>query len=209
MLSSLNLFSQDSIFYHLAIYKKNMLERKMEKEFRIKLYDPLKKMKKLLKFMEKINTIFKPFSPCKKGCSKCCYIDVAISRLEVSLIERYLLPKKYNTIIKNTDNINTIFVKETEKGEVFGKMSNGEKCPFLKNDRCFIYKIRPYFCRRYFLVFEKDNRKCGYNDNFATTLYNPVTDKEYFKLVTYNIDKNNIITPNQELFEIRDCFHEA
>ena len=43
-----------------------------------------------LKYTNEINKIFKNNIPCKIGCSKCCFIHIAISELEVGLIKEYI-----------------------------------------------------------------------------------------------------------------------
>jgi Fe-S-cluster containining protein len=166
-------------------------------------------MKKLLKYTDKMIDIFKQFSPCKKGCSNCCYIDVAVSNTEISLIEKFINKKKWNTRIKRNENtIKTIFVREIESGKKFGELSYGKKCPFLRNNECCVYCVRPYFCRKY-IIFEKDNKKCGYNNENAYLLNSPITEEVYKKIIKYDTNRDYIPDFNQELFEIRDVFNEG
>lgn len=207
MLPLLKIFSKSFNFNH-AEQQKIKLEEKIKKEFSVIKGKPLKNMRKLLKYTDKINAYFKLFSPCKKGCSKCCFIDVAVSSMEISMIEKYLAQKRYNVIKRNETIINSILKRE-KNGEIFGRMCKGEKCIFLRNDKCFIYTVRPYFCRSYLLIEEKDDSKCGYKDNIAKTLDKRITCKAYEKIVMYSSNMGDIIHINQELFEIRDCFHEV
>jgi len=193
--------------FYKAIQKKEKLEQKFEKENDFVNGKPIINMMKLFKFIKKINTIFKPFSPCKKNCSKCCNIDVAVSGMELDLIEKYLATKKNKTIVRKTENVVNIFIKEVGE-ERFGKMCKGEKCPFLKKDKCSIYKVRPYFCREY-MVFEKDNRKCGYNDEWVNQLGPLMKNGFYYRKILQNTYKINEIFLNQALYEIRDCFYKV
>jgi hypothetical protein len=189
--------------------KKDILEQKIYKVFSILRGKPSNNMKKLLNYIDKIINIFRPFIPCKEKCPNCCFIDVLISRIEISLIEKYINKKKKLINIKRNENVvKTIFEKEREKGMIFGELSGGKKCPFLNNnDECCIYYVRPYNCRKY-VVFEKDNKKCGYNENNALQLKSELTDRLYKEIILYGLNKSNISNLYQELFEIRDCFYE-
>jgi len=190
--------------------QKDILEQKIYKVFSILRDKPSNNMKKLLNYIDKIINIFRPFIPCKEKCPNCCFIDVPISRIEISLIEKYINKKKKLINIKRNENVvKTIFEKERENGINFGKLSGGKKCPFLNNkNECCIYCVRPYNCRKY-IVFEKDNKKCGYNENIALQFKSLITDTIYNKIISYDTNRDYIFNLYQELFEIRDCFYEV
>ncbi|MCL2174503.1 MAG: YkgJ family cysteine cluster protein [Treponema sp.] len=191
---------------HSPLFKKikekiNKLEQKLEKDINIKNRNSLKSLEKLYKHMNKIESIIKPFTPCNIRCSNCCKIDVSVSYLEIHLIEKYLLEKKINVITRKIDNISSIFSKEKE-GKVIGYMCSGKDCPFLENEKCIIYEVRPYYCRE-FMVFEDNNEKCGYNDKETRQLNQFLKRELYDNIITQN---RNITEKNQISFEIRDCF---
>jgi Fe-S-cluster containining protein len=194
------------VLFYISVYILKKLEQKLEKVINSKYFNQVENYEELIKHMEKVIKIFKLFAPCKKRCPNCCKMDVAISELEIIFIDNYLAEKKNNKIIRKTENIVNIYKKEMN-GEIFGKMCNGEKCPFLEDDECSIYSKRPYFCREY-MVFEKNNKKCGYNDEWADQLGSLINRKAYFKIITQNKDTKNIVHESQVLFEIRDCFYE-
>ena len=181
------------------------LEQKLEKNIDAENGNPLINLEKLYKHMEKIVAIAKPFTPCVKKCPECCKIDVSLSEWEIHLIEKYLIKNKIKTITKIKENITTIFENEM-KGNFLGYQCGGKECPFLIDERCIIYKVRPYFCREY-MVLEDNNKKCGYNDNFAIQLSQFIKRDIYFNIITQN--NNNPVYNNKISFEIRDCFSKA
>jgi len=90
--------------------------------------NPMSKLNYLYNFMADLYKPFQHLTPCKSGCSHCCYIKIDVSSLEILNIK------------KNAKSI----VKNIPKGKKIG-----ESCPFLKNDSCSIYKYRPFTCRRH------------------------------------------------------------
>lgn len=75
---------------------------------------------------------------CKKGCSNCCktHQDIPVYPLELVGIYWY--------VIEKVDKDTRVKLKEqlrTYKGEV--------RCPFLVDDFCAIYEVRPISCRQF------------------------------------------------------------
>jgi Fe-S-cluster containining protein len=96
---------------------------------------------KLLTLYDFMAEIFKPFqhlTPCKSKCSYCCNIRVDVSELEMSIIKKS--SKKQ--------------MKDASRGRAIG-----EPCPFLKNNMCSIYDVRPFVCRMH-QVFTPTNELC-------------------------------------------------
>ena len=81
------------------------------------------------------------FTPCKKGCSYCCYYNIHISEIEILYIEKN---KK---------------IKRKKKFESSGEL-HGYPCPFLQKDKCFIYDCRPLSCRKH-ITLAKDSSFCA------------------------------------------------
>ena len=93
-----------------------------------------KKLEQLYIFLDDIFSFFGKFTPCRKGCSYCCYIEISISSIEAEYIENKLR-------IKQAPNL--------DRKEFFGT-----PCPFLNNNACSIYKYRPFVCRRHHALFD-------------------------------------------------------
>lgn len=86
--------------------------------------DNNKKLKIIYDFLDLYNKFVDTFSVCHNGCSACCKIGVQITKLEAQYIQdntEYLISNNY-------------FNKKWD-------------CPFLVNDSCSIYNIRPFSCR--------------------------------------------------------------
>ena len=86
---------------------------------------------------------------CKQGCTFCCSQAVLASNHEILLIWQYLDEHVPIQVL------NGIKARTFSKDEVTGKMSAMEflhynhPCPFLSNDACLIYPVRPMACRCY------------------------------------------------------------
>lgn len=92
--------------------------------------NPQTKLRSLFDFMSKLYDVVNKFTPCKKGCTSCCYYPVSISDVEIKLIERETGRKRSKvTTVANT--------------------YQGLACPFLQNNACSIYDHRPFVCRRH------------------------------------------------------------
>jgi uncharacterized protein len=82
---------------------------------------------------------------CARGCSHCCYIAVKITRPEAELIgERVGIAP---TDVRNSQSRDP------------KSFSRATPCPFLKNEECSIYEVRPFECRVNF-NFDRDSYWC-------------------------------------------------
>jgi uncharacterized protein len=136
----------------------NKMREKFKKEegeisYELKKGSIIPIMKKFLLFVDELNSIYKTYSPCRKGCSFCCDIPLAISDLEAIIIKEYLEKNhiaynKLNPINKKQEN--------DKKDGLIGKEYEGIKCPFLKDNSCSIYSARPYNCRKYIAIGDNE-----------------------------------------------------
>jgi len=96
---------------------------------------------------------------CKKGCASCCTQNVSITAVEGELIHRYIreqgreeefagkLQKKGTT--RRPEITTNGFAASCLDGKDIEPDSYGshEVCPFLEEDCCSIYEVRPFSCR--------------------------------------------------------------
>jgi len=179
------------------------LEREIEETFKIIKGKPLDVYKKFINLTDQFNDIYKKYSPCKKGCSGCCKIAVLISEMEKNQIKYFL--------DKVNEAKNYIYIqyptKPIIKDGITGGNYSGINCPFLENDECKIYPVRPYKCRSFISADDKCisiYKKLSDGDNerltVVTHIYSSII---YEKIIEYYYFKKN---KNIELYELRDCF---
>jgi Fe-S-cluster containining protein len=141
---------------------------------------PLVKLERLYNFMDELYSFVAKYTPCKKGCSHCCYTKVEISAIEAEYIEKSL------GIKQNLHPIASTYF--------------GTPCPFLKDNSCSIYEYRPFVCRKHVVLF--DNPKWCEID--ICNLY------FFPKIVFTEVDEcHNLITLNNEhvqSYDIRQLF---
>jgi Fe-S-cluster containining protein len=106
-------------------------------------------------------------SNCKKGCSRCCYVDLSVFQVEADYIVNWF--NKLDSI----DKKQLIHKWQTEKQhkQLNFNQELTEACVFLKQEECTIYKARPLICRTQGLAlnFEIDKQAfvdiCPLNEN--------------------------------------------
>lgn len=87
------------------------------------------KLHDLYGFMEELFVYVSKITPCKQGCSYCCHIPVSVSALELE----YMKTRGKNFLAQIGPS----------------PSDSNNACPFLSNETCSIYEIRPFFCRRH------------------------------------------------------------
>jgi len=94
---------------------------------------------------------------CKSSCYYCCTYPVPVGILELKYIVGKLnqMPRDKQKIIQNTIDIafKSLDVSQNELVEATksGKIQNYRAiCPFLYNQNCIIYNLRPTNCRTHF-----------------------------------------------------------
>jgi|HubBroStandDraft_2_1064218.scaffolds.fasta_scaffold193575_2 Fe-S-cluster containining protein len=95
---------------------------------------PRQKLIMLRDLSDQVMKEIAPNSPCQKGCSHCCHMATTISRHEAEEIGKRVnrTPKKVTALLNREAQI---------------KRFSGKPCPFLKDNACSIYDIRPIACR--------------------------------------------------------------
>jgi Fe-S-cluster containining protein len=91
-----------------------------------------------------------PVKPaCKSGCAYCCHYKVEVRAPEIFLIKEHL--QHHFT----TTSIHTILAEAEANAQLIKTLtpeqhlSTNIKCPFLKDNSCSIYTVRPFKCRNF------------------------------------------------------------
>lgn len=102
------------------------------------------KLGKLYRFIADATKDVGPYVACGKGCSACCKMNVSVTSTEAERLA-------------------------SVSGKRMAKVSNrvshpvghfgGMPCPFLVNDTCSVYNVRPYACRAHF-SFDTSSHWC-------------------------------------------------
>lgn len=93
------------------------------------------RLKKITDVMDEVAKVREPHVVCKAGCSACCHMQVEMTDVEAERISRatgtrsqMLAPGRHTTPVEKLGRKDT-------------------PCPFLKNNQCSIYDVRPVMCR--------------------------------------------------------------
>lgn len=96
---------------------------------------------------------------CKKGCAACCTQNVIMTAVEGDLIHRFIREQgkmewfaarlQEKTATRRPEMTTNGFAKSCFNGEDVDPDSYGssEQCPFLEENCCAIYEVRPFSCR--------------------------------------------------------------
>lgn len=84
-------------------------------------------------FFDKIAQKYSSEMKCKAGCSKCCYTDISVFRVESERINEWFLFQDVS--------------KQKELKDLWATKNEPGACCFLYEDKCSIYESRPVICR--------------------------------------------------------------
>ncbi|MCB9480848.1 MAG: YkgJ family cysteine cluster protein [Desulfobacteraceae bacterium] len=138
---------------------------------------------------------------CKKGCDKCCTINIAATSLEAELImnkigqtlkkklENYLEHERFmpKTTINAIANISMTDLDIPEEYIPFTEV----KCPFLFENECMIYDIRPLACRVQLSFADCSKTEISEIDERTMSINNIF--QQYTELLDYDGLSGNII----------------
>jgi Fe-S-cluster containining protein len=129
---------------------------------------------KIKDIYKEVDTAIGKFSSvCSKGCSHCCHQNITIVDVEGITISNYIdtMPSTLREQIKNNVmnwvklfKANTPDRVLTEADVIeFEKVAATKRiaCPFLINDACSIYEVRPITCRTH--IVENSPEECNRN----------------------------------------------
>ncbi|MES2824161.1 MAG: YkgJ family cysteine cluster protein [Pseudomonadota bacterium] len=138
----------DDVFNEAAIaeYEKATQQLDTEKTTQAALRKSLQRYDNLIaKSVEE--SVVKP--ACKAGCAYCCYYKVEVRAAEMFLIKDYLLNNCHESHIKKvlTDAKSNAAIIKTLTHEQH--LTTNIKCPFLIENKCSVYQVRPFKCRNF------------------------------------------------------------
>lgn len=125
---------------------------------------------RLYEIIDEISTMVEPTATCKRGCSHCCYQSVIITSWEAAKIAKFTRRK---FAMPNLDS--------AEKKDELIERYAGKPCPFLSNNECTIYDVRPSMCRTHFSLAD-DNSACDIISRPGDRV--PYFDLESLKTIT-------------------------
>jgi Fe-S-cluster containining protein len=88
------------------------------------------KLKQLFKLTDELTSKLSSITSCKSGCGNCCHINVSITEHEAKILADYT-----GSELENSSSL----VRPD---------FHGSPCPFLSNEKCSVYLVRPFVCRR-------------------------------------------------------------
>lgn len=117
-----------------------------------------KKYFRLVEIQEKASSIIEPNTPCKSGCSSCCYMAVPITTFEADRIAEYVgrIPTKQSYLPSYLDRDGTHARLMYNADRRFMRVP----CTFLGMEGdCTIYPVRPMPCRTHHVI-EDNSEHC-------------------------------------------------
>jgi len=110
---------------------------------------------RLLEITDKLTAMGTPLAPCKKGCAHCCYQSIVISSWEAAQIAKVTGKK-----IASFEGLNP----ENHTREELIEEYRDKACPFLADNECSIYTVRPFICRTHISMAD-DPFPCDIKNN--------------------------------------------
>ncbi len=135
-------FSKENYHKIIAALPEALIEKEAHflEKFKASQVGPMKRLEMIYEITDKLFSNVYKFTPCKKGCSHCCYYNIDISEAEIAYIEKNTGQKRFKRIKS-------------------WKEFHGISCPFLQKNQCVIYDYRPFSCRKH-ITLAKDSYLC-------------------------------------------------
>ncbi len=111
------------------------------------------KYEQSVRLLDELVAYYAPVSPCKRGCAFCCHQAVSIFKIEAERIAKYSKRQMQKPpgfdFLTYTRNEHSKYIEKYE----------GKACPFLRNNECSVYEVRPLACRGH-LSLDNDALNC-------------------------------------------------
>lgn len=202
-------FYNGNFLYENVSLTMNLLETIKKILLKLKSYDSIDE-EFGLELIEELYTAYDPAirqlqknAPCQKGCTACCFQDVALHKIEVKRIRRYMDKK-----IKKNIRLNLKEKKAREEipSSLWTDRKNSmEPCPFINTTKgeCSIYSVRPFKCKSHFVAS---------SPNFCNEIEGNITwydDDRYIKLTQLVIILiNKLVYDDVHPTRIRNFYQE-
>lgn len=86
---------------------------------------------------------------CRAKCSYCCYYKVEARAVEVLAVQQYVMSKFKPEQIRQIIEQATRNVEEAKNLTHTEHLATNQRCPFLIDDQCAVYHVRPSKCRNF------------------------------------------------------------
>ncbi|EEM01699.1 SEC-C domain-containing protein [Bacillus pseudomycoides] len=150
-------FYNGNFLYENVSLTINLLETIKKILLKLKSYDSIDE-EFGLELIEELYAVYDPAirqlqknAPCQKGCTACCFQDVALQKIEVQRIRRYMDKKIKKNIRHNLKEKKAR--KEIPSSLWTDRKNSIEPCPFINitKGECSIYSVRPFKCKSHFV----------------------------------------------------------
>lgn len=105
---------------------------------------PEAKIVQIFQLIDEFSAAAAPYAACKSGCAGCCKNNVAITSIEAERLATYS-GRTAASLTKPIEHAPAEF--------------SGIPCPFLVDERCSVYEVRPFACRAH-RSFDADSYWC-------------------------------------------------
>lgn len=156
---------------------------------------PAERVRRLWPLIDEKVALAKGIAACKKGCSHCCHIPVGLTTVEAEIIGKHI-GKKPRPAPPGKHGLG-----RSGKG-AFADVRSGydNPCPFLENDLCSIYEVRPVECRQ-LVNLDVDNLLCHLHvDEVFNVPYMDMRDFETASVMLQGVSEYNRLADIREFF---------
>lgn len=139
---------------------------------------------------------------CRMKCSHCCHINLDVSEFEMNyILNKITLSEEQKEYIKKQADFINHYKKENKiMNDIYAILRKNKlsACPFLKDDLCSIYELRPIACRSYLSIDDpKDCDTFNGDKEIRSPIHNSI---EIIKTgIYYYFDCNPISTVLEKL----------
>jgi Fe-S-cluster containining protein len=143
--------------YNYGVPAFDRLKEKIRDEFETIEGSALPIIMNFFQYINDLNELFREKSLCKSKCPECCSKHIAVSDLEIDLINNHIKEKKLKFVqIKPKKKL----CEDEYCEDKYNEKYSGKECIFLENDICSIYSVRPFVCR-IFIFLKNGDTKCA------------------------------------------------